>query len=407
MLKRFQSRYLNFALLLTCSAILPFSMLWFSGLFAQVMPMNDVLLYGWWLQLMQQGEPIFGVAQPFVYPYLSLIPMWLAQLLGGPAGILVGWCALVALLNAVVIGFLTAWGRGARKKFFAAWFWLGFLLLLGPAGIARIDAISVSIALIGVVLFLNNRTFGAITLFTLGAWIKIWPVALAAAAYIADQGRKTAAWAATAVVSLAFLGAFFLGGNSSVLSFVSTQNNRGIQIESVIAMPWLWAAKFGLANAGIYYDKEIITNQVSGDWVAEISSVMTLVMAIAVAITIFLGFRAFRSGAKREEIFAAVALTAVLDLIVFNKVGSPQFMAWIAVPTIALILVQINVSRILVLTVLTVALLTNFVYPVFYMDLMALGDTSLIILTLRNALLVALLVWANIKLANLSDRPKS
>jgi hypothetical protein len=172
-------------------------------------------------------------------------------------------------------------------------------------------------------------------------------------------------------------------------------------------MPWLWAAKFGLANAGIYYDKEIITNQVSGDWVAEISSVMTLVMAIAVAITIFLGFRAFRSGAKREEIFAAVTLTAVLDLIVFNKVGSPQFMAWIAVPTIALILVQINVSRILVLTVLTVALLTNFVYPVFYMDLMALGETSLIILTLRNALLVALLVWANIKLANLSDRPKS
>ena len=400
-------RHLNLALLLALGVIVPFAMLSFSNLFSQVMPMNDVLLYGWWLQLMQQGEPIFGVAQPFVYPYLSQIPMWLALFLGGPAGILVGWCSLVALLNSLAIGFLTSWGRGPKETFIAAWFWLGFLVLLGPSGIGRIDAISVAIAVIGVALFLKNRIFGAMALFTFGAWVKIWPVALALAAFIADRNRKAMAWAATTIVSTAFLGAFFLGGNSSVLSFVSTQNNRGIQIESVAAMPWLWAAKLGLANAGIYYDQEIITNQVSGDWVNEISAVMTLVMAVALAITIFLGFRAYKFGAKREEIFAGVAFTAVLDLIIFNKVGSPQFMAWLAVPVIALILVKKRVSWFPVSMVLAVSLLTNLVYPVLYMDLMALGNTSMTVLTLRNVLLVVLLVWANIKLGNLSKESKS
>jgi hypothetical protein len=172
-------------------------------------------------------------------------------------------------------------------------------------------------------------------------------------------------------------------------------------------MHWLWAAKLGLANAGIYYDQEIITNQVSGDWVNEISAVMTLVMAVALAITIFLGFRAYKFGAKREEIFAGVAFTAVLDLIIFNKVGSPQFMAWLAVPVIALILVKKKVSWFPVSMVLAVSLLTNLVYPVLYMDLMALGNTSMTVLTLRNVLLVVLLVWANIKLGNLSKESKS
>lgn len=400
-------RNLNFALLLTFGFILPFAMLSFSGIFVQVMPMNDVLLYGWWLQLMQQGEPIFGVAQPFVYPYLSQIPMWLALFLGGPAGILVGWCVLVALLNSFAIGFLTSWGRGPRESFVAAWFWLSFLVLLGPAGIGRIDAISVAIAVIGVSLFLKNRIFGAMALFTFGAWLKIWPVALALAAFIADRNRKSMAWAATAIVSIAFLGAFFLGGNSSVLSFVSTQNNRGIQIESAVATPWLWAAKLGLANSSIYYDQEIITNQVSGDWVNEISAVMTLVMVFAIAITFFLGFRAFKFGAKRDEIFSAVAFTAVLDLIIFNKVGSPQFMSWIAVPVIALILVKKNFSWFPVSMALVVSLLTNLVYPVLYIDLMALGNASLTILTLRNILLVVLLVWANVKLGSLSKKSKN
>jgi hypothetical protein len=52
---------------------------------------------------------------------------------------------------------------------------------------------------------------------------------------------------------------------------------------------------------------------------------------------------------------------------------------------------------------LAIALLTNLLYPIFYMDLMVLGWLGIAILTLRNALLIALLVWANIRLSKLAN----
>lgn len=378
-----------------------------SALFVEVMPLNDVLLYGWWLQLMQQGQPIFGIGQPFVYPYPSLLPMWLAQFLGGPAGILVGWTTLVALLNVAAVGFLTGWSKGSRSGYLAAWFWIAFLVLLGPVGIGRIDSISVGLAIIGVVCFANQRLFSAMVLFTFGAWLKIWPVALGIAALISQKSRKAMGYAAAVTVSVVFLVAFFLGADSSVLSFVFTQGSRGIQIEAPIATPWLWAAKFGLGNAGIYFDKEIITNQVSGDLVQLVSPLMTAAMAIAMAITVWLGVRAFKNGSPRNQIFVTVALTAVLDLIVFNKVGSPQFMTWLAVPVIAWIYLNQQGRWFAIGVVLTVALLTNLVYPILYLDLMALGNLSISVLTIRNLLLIVLLIWANVQLGNLGKGSKS
>jgi hypothetical protein len=50
-----------------------------------------------------------------------------------------------------------------------------------------------------------------------------------------------------------------------------------------------------------------------------------------------------------------------------------------------------------------IALLTNLLYPIFYMDLMALGWLGITILTLRNAMLIALLVWANLRLSKLAN----
>jgi hypothetical protein len=51
-----------------------------------------------------------------------------------------------------------------------------------------------------------------------------------------------------------------------------------------------------------------------------------------------------------------------------------------------------------------IAATTNLVYPVFYMDLMGLGDLSVILLTIRNALLIAMLVYANVRLGALSKK---
>jgi hypothetical protein len=128
---------------------------------------------------------------------------------------------------------------------------------------------------------------------------------------------------------------------------------------------------------------------------------MTWVMVGALAITAWLGWRAARTS-PMNQVFSAIALTAVLDLIVFNKVGSPQFMAWLAVPTIAWIIFERAKTKTLIAAVLAIGLLTQLVYPLLYIDLMGYGWLSIATLTLRNALLVALLIWANLQLSKLA-----
>jgi hypothetical protein len=123
----------------------------------------------------------------------------------------------------------------------------------------------------------------------------------------------------------------------------------------------------------------------------------------ALAITIFLGLRAYRAGAETKHLFVATFLTATLDLIVFNKVGSPQFELWLAVPLMAGILFGLPNWRLPIIAGSTIALLTNLLYPIFYMDLMALGWLGIAILTMRNVLLIALLVWANLRLTKLAN----
>ncbi|MTA92463.1 MAG: DUF2029 domain-containing protein [Actinobacteria bacterium] len=391
--------------MLTLGVLLPFALLAYSEVFDQVMPMNDVLLYGWWLQGMQQSEPIFGIGQPFVYPYLSLVPMWLAAFLGGPAGILVGWCTLIAILNVLVILAITNWGRGQRESFTALWFWLIFVTLLGPVAIARIDAIAVALALLGLAALVRKKLFLATALFTAGAWIKIWPFVLVLSSFLAEKSKRAVALSASLVVSAIVLIALALGAGPNLFSFISTQVGRGIQIEAPIALPWLWLAKLGIGDSAIYFDEEIITNQISGTGSTIVANLMTPIMFFALAITAILGVRAYLAGSDRTVIFSAVALTGVLDLIVFNKVGSPQFMAWLAVPVCAWIIFKLPKAKSLVTAVLALALLTGLIYPVFYIDFINLGEIGLVLVTIRNLLLIALLVWANIQLGNLAKKP--
>lgn len=395
---------LNFSALFLAAFLAPFLLFAYGYLFEQVRPMNDVLLYGYWLQQIQFGNPVFGISQDFVYPYPALAPMLLAKLFGGQSGILVGWATLVALLNSLAVGTLTAWGRAGKSAKLAALFWVSFLLLLGPAGVARIDAISAAVAVFGLVALSKDRIVLAISLFTFGAWIKIWPVALAVSAFISAKKKLLVVYAAVLSVAAVLTFALAAGANSSLFSFIFKQGSRGIQIESPIAMIWIWAAKFGVADTGIYYDKEIITNQVYGSQVELISFLMTPAMFFALAITVLLGYRAIRAGADRNQVFAAMSLTAVLDLIVFNKVGSPQFMAWLAIPMMALILFKAKKLWLPITGLLLIAFTTNLIYPILYIDLMGLGDLSVVTLTLRNLLLIAMLVHANLRLGELSKK---
>jgi hypothetical protein len=372
-----------------------------SKLFPDAISFGDLSLYDYWAYQVDNGTGVYGLVTEWVYPALAFVPIWIAGALN-IGSYEVSWLTLVFVLNtaAVLLMVRPATNGKLFSGSYASWAFLLALLFLGPVAVSRIDSVSAALAIFGLVAISRNSTGIAAAFFTIAGWIKIWPVALFAAMIAVFKNRVQAVVVAT-IISASVVGIGLLAGGTKVFGFVLQQQERGIQIESVMATPWMWLAKFGLAD--IFFDDVVITNQVYGPLVQEVSSVANYILFIALGITAFLAFRAIRAGRDRTQVFVFAALTGVLDLIVFNKVGSPQFMIWLAVPLVALIYFGINRPKVALLVGSAILLLTQLVYPVFYIDLLGLETLPLWLLTLRNLLLVVLLVWANVQLSKKAD----
>lgn len=360
-------------------------------------PMGDVVLvYEPWASSALDGGPIVGVTETWVYPQLALVPMLVAKMLAAPlvpllgvsGAYLIGWAALVVILDAVAFGVLV--GRSpSRPRRVAAWFWCAALLLLGPIALYRIDAITVPIAVIGGLWLVSRPVVGA-ALLTVGAWIKIWPGALVLAAVIALRARMRVLFAALAVTAGVVAALLVLGADSEILGFLTEQTGRGLQIEAVAATPFLWLAVTGAAR--IEYSFEILTFQITAPGVDAVAAVLTPLMAVSVLAVAAVGALKAIRGARFTRLLPPLALALVTLLIVTNKVGSPQFQTWLIAPMILWLVLDRVRARVPAVVVLALCLLTCLVYPIGYDALLRADTLSVAVLTVRNVLLIVLLV---------------
>ncbi|WP_285037180.1 glycosyltransferase 87 family protein [Plantibacter sp. ME-Dv--P-095] len=360
-------------------------------LVAEGLPLGDVVLvYRPWVEQATAGGPIPAVDEPWVYPILAIVPMLIPLLLGS-AGYGVGWLLMVSVLNAGAFAVLLGNGH-SRPRLIAAGWWLAFLLLLGPIALARIDSVTVPIAIVGL-LWVAGRPRVAAVLLTIAAWMKIWPAALVGAIVLTHRhrGRVVAAAAATSAV---VLGVGLLLGGANAVSFVTEQTGRGLQIESLIGNAYLWLAVLRVPQSFVYYDRDILTFQVTGPGVDTAIAVMTPLLAIAVAGVVLLGVLAVRTGRPLVTVLAPLALLFVLTLIVFNKVGSPQFAMWLAAPVILGLVLQRRRFIAPAVITLVIAALTQLVYPYLYLWLLNVDPVLVTVLTVRNLAYLVLAGWA-------------
>jgi hypothetical protein len=364
------------------------------NLFAPGQPMGDVTnVYPYWIELGAWGHRV-GIDGPWVYPLLA----WLPILLAAAAGIQLyaaSWLTMVLVLNAVAFGFVTGWGR-RPERVTVGWWWIGFLVLLGPIALGRIDAVTVAVAMIGVLL-LGTRPRVAALLLTVGAWMKVWPGGLLLAAVIGLRSRWRMLVAAVAFTVLVIGVSLALGSGVNVLGFITEQTGRGLQVESPAATLWLWRALLGEAGTYVAYDYDILTYQVSGDGVETIAALTTPALAIVIAVLASLGVIALRRGVAPGDLVPALGLGMVTALIAVNKVGSPQFVAWLAVPIVLGIATRAaghgRSFRTPAALVLAIAGLTQFIYPYLYRALLMLDPLMLVVITVRNGLYLVVLGW--------------
>lgn len=386
---------------------------WLGGLnlLGPGLPLGDVtLVYRFWVEQGLIGSNWVGIDTSWVYPIIALLPMVAAYALG-PDPYPVVWLTIVMLMNAGALLVIAGTSRHVRHAV-ACWWWMLFLIVLGPISLGRIDSITVPLAVAGVaVLSRHPRAAGA--LLATAAWIKVWPGAILLAAVIGLRDRGRVMIATVTVTMLVVAGGLAVGAGASLLSPLAEQSGRGLQVEAPLTTPWLWAAWAGEWSARVYYDRDILTWQVFGDGAQQAAAIATPLLALVVLLIVLLGLLALNARADEVRLVPALALALVMALIVVNKVGSPQFVSWIAAPVILGLLWRArggaSFTGPAVLT-LVIAGLTQIVYPFEYGALLGLQTPLVVILTVRNLLEVVLLGWAIVRLIGLcraSGRPSA
>lgn len=366
-------------------------------------PMGDVYnVYDPWSSWALEGRTVVGITETWVYPQLALVPMILARVLAWIAGYEVSWAILIALCDALAFAMLVGRGRSSGRTA-AAWFWLAFMLLLGPVGMYRLDGITVPLAVAGCLWLVGRPWLGSILL-AAATWVKVWPAALLGAAVIAVKRRFTVLAGAALVSGLTLAAIFAAGGISHAFGFIGDQTDRGLQLEAPISAWYLWRAVLGIPGSYIYYDRDILTFEVMGPGKEVVAAVMTPLLILAVGAVASVGaWKAWR-GASFVRLFPALALALVAALILFNKVGSPQYVTWIIAPLVVGLVIDRHRWWRPAALGLAIAVITQVIYPLTYGDLLDARALPAALLTLRNALVAVLLVWALVRVAQVPGR---
>lgn len=337
---------------------------------------------------------------PWVYPAGALVPVLLPALVttASTAGYALTWCGMVTVLDAVALTVLLRSPSPAHRPTRAAWWWLAFLALLGPVAIGRLDAVITPLMIVALALVVRSpgRAATAATLLTVGAWIKVAPGALLVPVIMAARRPWRDVVGVAATVSAVVLTAVGLGGGlARVTSFVTTQAERGLQVESVAATPWVVAALWR-DDVVVRLDEELVTYEVEGPGTAATADASDAVLALGVLLVAAALLVARRRGTAGAALLPA-ALTVVGVLFAANKVGSPQLVAWFAAPVAVLLAMPGPLGRwrtaVAGLT-LAAAALTQVVFPWGYSSLLAGGPGVTAALAARNVALLAVLAVA-------------
>ncbi|MFM6980302.1 MAG: glycosyltransferase 87 family protein [Micrococcales bacterium] len=370
-------------------------------------PMGDITYsYEPWATQMVSNNSLFGITSDWVYPWVDLLPVLVPKLIALATGYsyFAVWVAGSIVIDLVALWALIGFrGTATRARLLAGFAWVGLQFLLGPVAISRIDNLSIALAMIAIGAFLEGKDAIAAGWLAFATWVKIWPAAVLLALFAATKNlRKVLESSQVVLISIALLG--FLFGRFHSISFFLAQSDRGIQIESPIALIWIWQKILGSATSGIYYDQTYLTFQVQGEQVETFASLMSQAFYAALGITAWLAIKASRQQGNRDQIFAWVSMTAILDMIVFNKVGSPQYIGWLFVPAIYAIAKSLAGWKPAIFSVAGISFLTFVIYPMVYDGILQSELLPTMVLTLRNLALIFLLVQANLELMKLGKQ---
>jgi hypothetical protein len=360
--------------------------------------LGDLPLYREWAISAAAGDGVIGIHDDWVYPLLAWLPIGTANVLG-PAAFQLIWLLMTTALNLWAVWVLSDGGR-SRPGMIGAYVWMGGFLLLSPVALLRLEGITGPLVIVGLV-WLARRPLVAGALLAVATWIKVWPAMVILAIVVVRRERWRVIAAGVAVTAVTAAVSTASGGLPHLLSFLTTQTDRGLQLEAPIATPWVWLAALHVSGTRVFQNHVLATREVTGPLdelaIAAATPLLVLVVAALAALLAWAGYR----GADRRQLLLTGSLALVLAAIVCNKVGSPQYLLWV-VPIVAVAMCQpTQWWRRTTVAVLATSLLTTIIFPIAYLPLVRLEWLPVALLSVRNGLLIALLLAASFRLVQL------
>jgi uncharacterized membrane protein len=362
---------------------------------------SDTEQYRQWALLGYNPANLGDAISPWVYPVLAQVPIFAANVFG-PSLYLLGWTLIITALNALGLLYLTR-GPRAQRGIAPAWFWLFFTVFMGYLSFARVEGITAPIVLIAL-LYAADRPVVAAVLLSVATWIKVWPAAVVGPLLIASAKRVQVLIAGAAVSAVVAGATVLSGAGSHLFEFAVNQGERGMQLEATFSTPWVWLSVFGIGGSKIADNLAINSTEVYGPGADLAAALMQPLLVLAAAAGALIMIWALRRGAEREELLLEGSLLMVSAFIVFNKVGSPQFIIWLAPVVIAGLTHHWDRWKVPAMLLMGIAFTTFVIYPLFYTPLIHANPIMAAVLTVRNVLLVTLLLWAIRRTVDLGRR---
>ena len=318
-------------------------------------------------------------------------PMWqyppLAAFVFGAIGLLGSQPWLFALLFVAVdvgIGALLVRDAARRDRWEGFAVWLAAPILLGPILYGRYDSVPTLAAMAGLLAIAAPLAAGAIL--AVGGGLKVWPAVMALAlSQRAWLKGALGAIAATAVILVTAAWAF----PTVVSGFLGNGQARGLQTESVAALPFVWARLFGgeeIAPEAFRYGSSEVGLPLAdaiAPWLIPITGLGLLILIAARAL-----------GRLDHAPVADIAFVAILWLTVTSRVLSPQFNVWLVGMAALVWAAGSPRMRTATIPVAVTTIAAQALYPFSYIDIIEGGLIGTAWQTIRIGALVAAMVLA-------------
>ena len=341
---------------------------------------SDVRLYDWWAGNIADG--FFPINDPmWQYPPLAAL-VFLAGYLIAPNA--VGFVFLALLADLAIMTLLLIRGR-VLANYLPAAIWLATPLVMGPILLGRFDVFPTLAAVFALLYAASAKKFGSAL--AIGALLKVWPILLLLATPKEMLTRVLLWFALTFGIGSLLLGIWW----DESFSFISGQRSRGLQIESIAALPYqLWNAGPATVDSAFQFGAIEV--------VAPGTTLISLV-ATLVGIALLGRLSYWRLFNKISEVPPAdIALLALLLAIATSRVLSPQYLVWIfGVLAVCAFNPQPNFRRIFILICVSSGL-GQLIYPGWYVSFQLGGNLAVAAHTIRVITLVwaTVLVWRNV-----------